>query len=242
MDHLFGQLKMTDIHRDLLRNIVSFHEQEDPFDDLTDHTEERRLAGQVESDTRPLPYQSHTPEIHRPFEDAVWFNAIHWPFTSENWQKSRFSNGLFGVWYGSDTIETTVYESAYHWLRGLLCDAGFENNAVVTRRTIYSVSCNAILLDFRHLVHSYPNLLHTTDYTFTQTIAERIHHEGHPGLISMSARYKMGVNYAVLNPVVLSDPRDYRQLIYRLHGRELTVETSPGVPCMKLATDALFAV
>lgn len=70
MDHLFSHLAVADIHHDLLRNIVSLNESEDPFDDLSSNTEECFLARQVESDTRPLPYHSHTPETHRPFEEA----------------------------------------------------------------------------------------------------------------------------------------------------------------------------
>ncbi len=116
MDNLFSHLTVADIHQDLLRNIVALSESEDPFDDLSSNPEELVLARQVESDARPLPYQSHTPEIHRPFEDALWFKAITWPF--KNWQANRFSDGSFGVWYGSDTFETSVQESAYHGVRG----------------------------------------------------------------------------------------------------------------------------
>lgn len=235
MDHLFSHLAVADIHHDLLRNIVSLNESEDPFDDLSSNTEECFLARQVESDTRPLPYHSHTPEIHRPFEEALWLNAIHWPF--KNQQTSRFSDGSFGVWYGSDRLETSVYESAYHWFRGLLCDAGFEHEEVTIERTLYAVACDAILLDFRSAADNYPNLLHKTDYTFTQAIGTRIHREGHPGLLTFSARHQGGINYALLNPNVLSNPRQQSQLSYRLHGQTITVEEKPGVPCMEITID-----
>jgi hypothetical protein len=239
MDKLFSHLTVADIHHDLIRNIVVLNESENPFDDLTSNPEEWILARQVESDARPLPYQSHTPEIHRPFEDALWFKAINWPFI--NYPTSRFSDGSFGVWYGSDRLETTVYESAYHWVQGLLSDAGFEHEEVTMERNLYQVACDAVLLDFRPVARNYPNLLHKTDYTFTQPIGARIHREGHPGLLTFSVRHPGGVNYAVLNPNILSNPRLHSQLTYHLHGPTITVKDKPGVPCMELAIDAFLS-
>ena len=239
MDNLFSHLTVADIHQDLLRNIVALSESEDPFDDLSSNPEELVLARQVESDARPLPYQSHTPEIHRPFEDALWFKAITWPF--KNWQANRFSDGSFGVWYGSDTFETSVHESAYHWVRGLLCDAGFEHEEVIIERTLYAVACDAILLDFCPVAANDPTLLHKTDYTFTQSVGARIHREGHPGLLTLSARHQGGLNYAILNPNVLFNPGLQSQLSYRIHGQTIMVEGNHGAPCMEIAIDALWS-
>ena len=59
----------------------------------------KALAQQVESAVKPLQYHSPTPVIHRPFEEAEWFNAIGWPF--QHWQSSRYSDGSFGVWYAA---------------------------------------------------------------------------------------------------------------------------------------------
>ena len=239
MDNLFSHITVADIHHDLLRNIVSLNVSENPFDDLSSNTEEWVLARQVESNTRPQPYAVAHPEIHRPFEDAQWLNAIHWPF--KNRQASRFSDGSFGVWYGSDTLETSVHESAYHWFRGLLCDAGFEHEEVTIDRTLYAVACDAILLDFCPVAEKYPNLLHKTDYTFTQPIGARIHREGHPGLLTFSVRHQGGINYAILNPNVLSNPRQQSQLSYRLYGQTITVEEHPGMPRMEIEIDTFLS-
>lgn len=226
MDSLFARLALVDLHRDVARNIVSLHESEDLFDDLTNDPAEWRLAQRVEDDVKPPLYRSATPIIDRPFEDAAWFNAIAWPF--RHWQASRFSDGSHGVWYGSDTVETTVHETAYHWIHGLLRDAGYEREAVVAERKVYSVACNAALLDFRRITADYPGLLRPTEYAFPQSVGARIHREGHPGLLIQSVRHPDGENVAVFNPGVLSNPRLNCQLTYRLEGNRIDVEKQAG--------------
>lgn len=233
MNALFAQLTLADIHKDVARNIVSLLQSQDLFDDLTDDPAEWLLAQKVEDDIKPPPYRSRIPIIDRPFEDAQWFNAIIWPF--KHWQVSRYSDGTYGVWYGSDSVETTVYESAYHWYRGLLSDAGFERMAVVSERKVYSVTCNAALLDFRKPAVEHPDLVHPSDYAFCQSVGARIHREGHPGLLTPSVRRPEGENVAIFNADVLSNPRHNCHLTYRLEGDQIVVEKQPGVTWFAVA-------
>lgn len=232
MNSLFAHIQLADIHQDVARNIVSLRASQDLFDDLTDDPAEWLMAQKVEDEVKPPPYSSRKPVIDRPFEDAHWFNAINWPF--KHWQTSRFSDGSFGVWYGSESVETTVHESAYHWYRGLLGDAGFEQLAVVAERKVYWVACNAALLDFRQAAAAQPDLLHPSDYTFCQTVGARIHREGHPGLLTRSVRRPAGENLAIFNPAVLSNPRHNCQLTYRLEGGQIVVEKQPGATWITL--------
>lgn len=232
MNSLFAGLALVDVRRDVMRNIVSLRESQDLFDDLTDDPAEWLLAQRVEDEVKPPLYRSPTPVIDRPFEDAAWFNAIGWPF--RHWQASRFSDGSFGVWYGSESVETTVHESAYHWYRGLLCDAGFEREEVVAERKVYRVHCAAALLDLRQAASEYPDLLHPTDYAFPQSVGARIHREGHPGLLVQSVRRPAGENVAVFNPSVLSNPRLSCQLGYRLDGERIVVEKQAGKAWIRL--------
>lgn len=232
MNSLFAHLALADIHQDVARNIVSLLQSQDLFDDLTDDPADWLLAQKVEDEIKPPLYRSHTPVIDRPFEDAEWFNAIIWPF--KHWQASRFSDGAYGVWYGSDSVETTVYESAYHWYRGLLSDAGFERTTVVAERKVYSVACNAALLDFRKSAEDHPDLLHPSDYAFCQSVGSRIHREGHPGLLTQSVRRPAGTNVAIFNANILTNPRHNCQLTYRLEGDQIVVEKPPGVEWVKL--------
>lgn len=237
MDGLFSQLTLVDVHHNVVRNVVSITSSQDLFDDLSGNPTEWALAQQVEDAVKPPPYQSRTPVIHRPFEDAAWANAIGWPFS--HWQASRFSDGTFGVWYGSDSAETSVYETAYHWLRGLLSDAGFEKERVVGERKLYDVACDAALLDLRPLADQYPALRHPTDYSYPQSVGARLHREGHPGLVTTSVRLASGHNHVVFNPGVLSRPRLHCQLTYRLDGHHIVVEKQPGVVWLDIATAAL---
>jgi hypothetical protein len=232
MNALFDQLTLADIHQDLLRNIVSLRQSQDVFDDLSDDPAERLQAQRVEFEIKPPPYRSGTPIIHRPFEDAAWFSAIVWPF--KNWQASRYSDGAYGVWYGSDSIETTVFETAYHWSRGLLGDAGFDREPVIAERNVWSVACNAALLDLRQSARVHPDLLHRSDYAFCQSVGKRIHREGHPGLLTHSVRRPAGVSMAIFNPGVLSNPRYNCQVTYTLDGGQIIVEKQQGAAWMIL--------
>ena len=99
--------------------------------------------------------------------------------------------------------------------------------------------CDAALLDFRHVVAQYADLLHKTDYTYAQAIGARMHREGHPGLVVPSVRYAQGDNYVVLNPAVLSNPRLLCQLTYRIDGPRIVVEKTPGQTWMVIRTAEL---
>ena len=236
MDQLFSHLTLTDVHCNAIRNIVAIGASQDLFDDLSSSPEEWALAQQVEEEVKPPPYQSPTPVIHRPFEDAQWVNAIGWPF--KHWQASRFSDGSFGVWYGCDSVATSVHETAYHWFGGLLTDAGFEKETVIGERKLYEVACDAALVDLRPLAAEHSGLMHKTDYRTAQSAGARLHREGHPGLVTTSVRHAAGHNYVILNPDVLSGPRHHCQLSYRLEGHCIIVEKQPGVAWMAIDTAA----
>lgn len=238
MNEIFSRLAVVDTHRDLRRNIVSLRESRNLFDDLSSNPAEQVLAQQVESAVKPLQYHSPTPVIHRPFEEAEWFNAIGWPF--QHWQSSRYSDGSFGVWYGADSVQASVYETAYHWYHGLLLDAeGFAGESVAIERKVYNVTCVALILDLQPCVGEFPALLHKTDYSFTQQVGLRLQHEGHPGLLAPSVRYPEGLNYVVFNPAVLSSPRVNCMLTYRLKGEHILVEKRPGQTWRRIPVAAL---
>ena len=231
IDTVFGLAGIADTHADLYRNIVSLRVSEHLFDDLSADPDDWQTAITVELDAKPPSFISHVPIIYRPFEEADWNDAINYPF--KNWTRSRFSDGSFGVWYGCDRIETTVHETAYHWRNSFLLDAGFTQAGIKINRKIYTVRCDAALIDFRDVTAAFPDLINPNDYAFTQQIGARLHREGHPGLTSKSARFN-GDCYAVLNPKLLSNPHQNCLLTYITTDTGIVVERQPGVVWLSL--------
>ena len=229
IDELFAQVGLAEVHDDLLRNIVSLRISQNLFDDLSDESDAWNSAIALELSTKPRFFASSQPVIDRPYEEALWNDAINYPF--RHWLRSRYSDGSFGVWYGADTVETTVYETAYHWRQGFLRDAGLTqpgDSGIRIERTLYHVRCDAALVDLRPLVERLPALINPDDYTLTQQVGARLHREGHPGLVTRSARCRGDV-YPVLNPGLLSNPRQLCHLTYTTTAAGVTVEREPGV-------------
>ncbi|OGU22573.1 MAG: hypothetical protein A2580_14780, partial [Hydrogenophilales bacterium RIFOXYD1_FULL_62_11] len=168
------------------------------------------------------------PIINRPFEEAAWIEAVAYPFQPPNWSRSRFSDSTFGIWYGADTIETTVHETVWHWRNGLLADAGFDREGVRIERKVVWVRGDAALVDFRPELKRIPDLVHPASYDATQTIGKRLHREGFPGLVSRSARCN-GDIFGILNPAVLSNPVQACSLSYRIEAGHVAVEKEMGV-------------
>ncbi len=224
-DGIFTRLKLADTHGDLYRNIVSLRVSENLFDDLSARPEDWQAAIDLELQAKPATYISHTPVIHRPFEEAAWVEAIGFPF--RRWTSSRFSDGSFGVWYGADSVETTIYETVHHWRHGLLDDAGFIEPGIRIERRVHLVRCDAALIDLRNAASKYPMLVDKENYTLTHQVGGRLHHEGHPGLVTISARCE-GVVYAILNSAVLTNPRPHCYLSYITTENGVDVERTPG--------------
>lgn len=229
----FDTLRLADIHQNLARNIVSIRESQDLFDDLSTNMQDQVMAIKHEMATKPWSYQSTLPIIDRPFEEAAWIEAIGYPFQPPNWSGSRFSDGAFGVWYGADSIETTVYETVWHWRNGFLADARFEHEGVSIERKVYQVQCDAALVDFRPEIERAPALIHPDDYSATQQLGKRLKGEGFPGLVTKSARCG-GDTFGVLNPVVLSAPVFECSLNYRIEQGTVVVEKETGTNWMKI--------
>ena len=235
-DVSLSAVSLTDTAGDVMRNITSIRVSQDLFDDLSDTPRDWALAQKVEGDIKPPTFQSVTPLIHRPFETADWDNAIGYPF--KHWQQSRYSDGTFGVWYGSDSVTTTVYETVHHWLNGIITDAGWREpkEPIITERKVYRVHCQAALLDLRHILPNYPQLMHPSDYSAAQNLGARLQREGHPGCITGSARYAKGHNTVVFNPNILSQPRHECLLTYRFigQGQPVLVEKTQGKVWMRI--------
>jgi len=226
IDRFLSELCSTDYHGDWLRNIVSLRESQDLFDDLSDQPGDWHIAIAAELAAKPLDF-GDTPIINRPFEQARYCAAIRYPF--ENWTRSRYSDGNFGVWYGADSLETSIFETTHHWLQ-FLHDADFQQQpkTIIGERRIFQVQCNGLLFDFRPKLADYPQLATAGEYGLSQQIGRRLHHEGHPGLITHSAHCKGDIG-VIFTPQILSNPRDHCYLDYRYNpdSREIVIIRKP---------------
>jgi len=155
----------VDFHDDLVRNIPGARKSQNLFDDLSSDPADWDVAIAAESAQR-IPTAAAL--ITRPFD---YGSVISYTFDSSHWQTTRFSDGsLYGVWYGSPAVETTVYETAWHWYRFVLDSFAVEDREIVTERRVFDVRCEALLIDLRGKETAYPDLTSRTSYAFTHRV------------------------------------------------------------------------
>jgi hypothetical protein len=186
-------------------------ESQQLFDDLSSDPADWDVAIAAEAATR-IPTDAAV--ITRPFD---YGSIISYTFDASHWQATRFSDGTrYGVWYGSMAIETTVYETAWHWYR-FVCDSfGDEDRVIVSDRRTFDVRCDALLIDLRGKQASHPELTSRSSYAFTQALGRYLHAQEQNGLLVQSARCE-GINAGVFKPERLSNVRHRAYLTYRLN-------------------------
>jgi len=220
-----------DSQNDWHRTIVSLRASIDLFAELVDDPADH--ADLVAHEMATKPFERQPPVISRPFEEAEVFDpvaeAIAWPF--EHPCRSRFSNGSYGVWYGSSTLLTSVYETAHHFrINTLSSDAVRPGSVVVGERRVHLVRCTAALIDLRPHLEREPELLNPNDYSVCQTIGAQLYHSALPGVLTQSVLHPEGLIIAVFQEGALTDPRMVCYLTYYLEvdsGR-VRVERDPG--------------
>jgi len=207
----------------LVRNIKGIRESQNLFDDLGDDELDMAVAQAAESQGK---VKSRAPLITRPFDYGT---VITYPFLPQNWQETRFSDGLsYGVWYGSREMETTVHETVYHWRRFVTDSFSDLDREITADRRVFQVTCQGILVDLRGKEQQFPGLVSRDSYGFTQPLGAYLHEQRQNGLLTPSARCN-GINSPIFNPAILSTPVDICFLAYRWNpakGGEVTVERS----------------
>ena len=196
---------------DLVRNIPGIRASQHLFDDLSSDPADWDLAIAMEGSER-IPTGAAL--ITRPFD---YGSVVTYTFDASHWQATRFSDGTrYGVWYGSLEIETTVYETAWHWFRFVLDSYPAEDREIVTDRRVFNVRCQALLLDLRGKEQAYPELTSRTSYAFTQELGRYVHDQQLNGLLVASARCA-GTNAAIFKPERLTHARHRSYVTYRLN-------------------------
>jgi hypothetical protein len=224
-----------DFHGDLVRNIPGIRESQNLFDDLSSDSTDWDIAIAAEGAER-IPTAAAL--ITRPFDYGT---VISYTFDTSNWHVTRFSDGsTYGLWYGSMEIETTVFETAWHWYQFVLDSFPAEDREIISERRLFDVGCDALLIDLRGKESAYPDLVSRTSYAFTHQVGRYVHDQDLNGLLTRSARCD-GTNAVVFKAERLSNVRDRRFLTYRLNvARDTFVaERAPRRKWLELTPSAL---
>lgn len=139
--------------------------------------------------------------------------------------------GDFGVWYGADSLLTSIYETVYHFRIDTLASSAVKKGTVVIQeRRVHLVACTAALIDLRPHLRSEPRLVDPHDYSTCQALGARIFHAALPGVLNQSVRYPDGQLAGVFRRDVLTDPRTVCYLTYHLDVDSglVRVEREPG--------------
>lgn len=221
-----------DSQGDWHRNVVTLRGSADLFDELTDDPVVH--AALVDLEMAYKPFKEPEPTISRPFEEADVVSAIadviDYPF--EHPCASRFSDGRFGVWYGADSLDTSIHETVFHWRRDELAidpSARAERTVVVHRR-VHLVECVAALVDLRPHIGDSPALISDT-YTTCRRLGRELHEGQQPGVMTESARDRGSMVIGVFRRDALLNVRTVCYLTYRLNldTGVVVVEREPGV-------------
>jgi hypothetical protein len=228
--------KVVDFHDDLLRNIKGIRTAQALYDDLSGDAEDQAIAIAAEGEER---IASSAPLITRPFDYGT---VITYPFVPHNWHQTRFSDGVHhGVWYGSLSVETTVYESIYHWRKFLADSYANEDRLIRTDRRVFSVHCDAILIDLRGKERRNRGLVDRRSYAYTQKLGKYLYEQQQNGLLVRSARCN-GINAAILKSNTLCSVKDRCYLTYLTNPTkdDVVVERRQGRTWMMVKPSRLF--
>jgi hypothetical protein len=139
-------------------------------------------------------------------------------FTHLNPEGSRFSDGQFGVFYASDTLDTAIRETVYH--REQFMQATSQPRMELDQR-VYMVDLDAELHDIRGQRQGLPLLYHPTDYSASQHLARTLRNDGSSGIAFDSVRCEKGECVGVFRPKFLSNCRQERHLCYVWDGQKI---------------------
>lgn len=235
---MFGALCSANVNfqDDLVRNIKTIRESQDLFDDLSNDPRDWAVAVAAEAEERiPTPASVVT----RPFDYGT---VITYSFDPSNWQATRFSDGWrYGVWYGSLAVETTVYETLFHWHRFVIDSFAGEDRVITGERRVFDVRCDGLLIDLRDRESEFPDLVSRKSYAFAQTVGAFLYDQGSNGLLVHSARWA-AINGAILKPERLSNVRERMLLTYRCNPTvdRCDVERTPGDVWITVAPSSLY--
>ncbi|MBV8802012.1 MAG: RES family NAD+ phosphorylase, partial [Gammaproteobacteria bacterium] len=135
MAELFDTIK--ELRQDVVRNIINVLSSQEIFSDLLENKKEAAfIADKVIQHT----HLDNDWKFH-------YTAAITYPFETNHFMHTRYSDGSFPIWYGSMDGTTTIYETAYHMVQTEMQIKNIQDYNYITReRVIYNVFCEGILI------------------------------------------------------------------------------------------------
>jgi len=130
---------------------------------------------------------------------------------------SRFTDGSFGVYYASKTLETSVFETVF-WREKFLSATKEEPGHIDMR--VYIGKILKPLYDIREEI--YQHFHHPEDYSFSQKFSIQLKEQNAFGILYNSVRDKGGECIAALRPPAISIPKQTKHLAYVWNGIKIT--------------------
>lgn len=125
-------------------------------------------------------------------------------FTYVNPLGSRFSDGQYGVYYCSRTLDTAIHETVYH--RARFMEASAEPPMTLVMR-VYYADLDAAFHDIRELRKSHPEWHDPVSYRASQALGRALREAMSWGIYYLSVRHAGGECAAIFRPRAVSPVR-----------------------------------
>ncbi len=140
-------------------------------------------------------------------------------FTHLNPDGSRFSDGGYGVYYASQTLDTAIAEVSHH--RAVFLSRTAETAIDIDLRLI-TADIAASLHDLRGLSESQPSLYDPVAYAAGQSLGRALRDAGSAGVVYRSVRHPGGTCIGVFRPRCLQPARAAAHIALHWDGRRIT--------------------
>lgn len=152
-------------------------------------------------------------------------NFVEFLFNKVNLPPSRFTDGSFPIWYGTEDIETSLIEIEYHLKLDTQSeiDSGFIDYQRVVCVASLEMKKNA---DVKHLAKTIPNYEEKSSYQNCLNEFKKLKEKGVTSLTYLSARNKGKECYAVTDKEeILSSTltKFYRLRVFSEHSKATEV-------------------
>lgn len=140
-------------------------------------------------------------------------------FTHLNPNGSRFSDGTYGVFYASKTLNTAITETRHHHERFMRAT---DQPRMDLDMRVYRVDVDGDLHDLRGQKTAQPLIYDPDNYAAGQQMGRTLHQSGSNGIAYDSVRRVRGECAAVFLSRLLSNVRQERHLCYVWDGLQIT--------------------